>query len=257
MIGSSAVAATGTAPLAGADGLERVPTLEVDGLSAGYGPTTVLRNVSIVVPVGSVVALLGPNGAGKSTLLSAISGLLPVSGGSIRIAGRDVTRQRPHRRFADGLCHIPEGRGVFRGLTVRENIALQAAPGQEAEAIERAASAFPILGQRLGQRAGTLSGGQQRMLALTAAYLRRPALVLVDEASLGLAPIIVDEIFTFLAQCAAGGTALLIVDQFARRALEMAATAYVLRRGRIVHGGLAADLLNSDLFESYLGREVS
>jgi branched-chain amino acid transport system ATP-binding protein len=227
--------------------------LEVQNVSAGYGRATVLRDVSLVVPAGSVVALLGPNGAGKSTLLRAISGLLPISQGQIRMAGRDVTKQPAQRRFAHGLCHVPEGRGVFRGLTVRENLRLQAAPGAEAEALEQAVSAFPVLGRRLAQRAGTLSGGEQQMLAMSAAYVRHPSLVLVDEASLGLAPIIVDEIFGFLERCAEAGAALLIVDQFARRALQMASTAYVLRRGRIVHDGSAAQLLDSDLFDSYLG----
>jgi branched-chain amino acid transport system ATP-binding protein len=227
--------------------------LEVRGLSAGYEGTTVLRDVSLTVPVGTVVALLGPNGAGKTTLLRAVSGLLPLSGGSVWISGKDVTREPAHRHFANGLCHVPEGRGVFASLTVRENITLQAARGAQAEAIDRAAAAFPILGQRLDQQAGTLSGGQQQMLAMMAAYLRRPRLILVDEASLGLAPIVVDEIFEFLASCAAEGSALLIVDQFVQRALEMADAAYVLRRGRIVHHGTSAELLGSDLFSSYLG----
>ncbi|WP_410612396.1 ABC transporter ATP-binding protein [Amycolatopsis sp. lyj-109] len=232
------------------------PALEVDGVSAGYGQTTVLREVSLVVPAGSVVALLGANGAGKTTLLRAVSGLLPVRSGTIRIAGRDVTGERAPRRFARGLCHVPEGRGVFRGLTVRENLVLQGSARLEAESVERAVMAFPILGERLGQQAGTLSGGQQQMLAMAAAYVRSPALVLVDEASLGLAPIVVDEIFGFLQRRAAEGTALLIVDQFARRALAMAGYAYILRRGRLVHGGPAADLLNAELFDSYLGGQA-
>jgi len=227
--------------------------LEVEDVSAGYGQTAVLREVSLVVPAGSVVALLGANGAGKTTLLRAVSGLLPVRSGRVRMSGRDVTRERTQRRFARGLCHVPEGRGVFRGLTVRENIVLQGARGRESEAVERAVAAFPILGERLGQQAGTLSGGQQQMLAMAAAYVRSPDLVLVDEASLGLAPIVVDEIFGFLRQRAAEGAALLIVDQFARRALAMDDTAYVLRRGRIVQHGPAGDLLDSELFDSYLG----
>ncbi|MBE8517015.1 ABC transporter ATP-binding protein [Amycolatopsis sp. H6(2020)] len=231
--------------------------LEVDGVSAGYGPVAVLREVSVVVPAGAVVALIGANGAGKTTLLRAVSGLLPVRAGKIRLAGRDVTREPAQRRFARGLCHVPEGRGVFRGLTVRENLVLQGAAGQEDESVERAVAAFPILGERLGQQAGTLSGGQQQMLAMAAAYVRNPELVLVDEASLGLAPIVVDEIFGFLAQRAAEGAALLIVDQFARRALSMAGFAYILRRGRIVHGGPAAELADSDLVDSYLGGQAS
>jgi branched-chain amino acid transport system ATP-binding protein len=140
---------------------------------------------------------------------------------------------------------------------VRENLTLQAVPGTETEALDRAVAAFPILGERLGQAAGTLSGGQQQMLAMAAAYVRRPSLVLVDEASLGLAPIVVDEIFAFLGRCAAEGAALLLVDQFARRALQLATTAYVLRRGRIVHGGPAADLLEADLFDTYLGADAA
>jgi len=229
--------------------------LEVHGVTAGYDRTTVLRDVSLVVPEGSVVALLGPNGAGKSTLMRVISGLLPVRAGTVRIDGRDVTRERPHKRFAGGLCHVPEGRGVFRGLSVRDNLVLQSSPGTEADAVDRAVTAFPVLGERLGQQAGTLSGGQQQMLAVAAAYVRRPHLVLVDEASLGLAPIVVDEIFTFLRQCAAQGAALLVVDQFARRALDLATTAYVLRRGRVVHEGPADGLLDSELFDSYMGGE--
>jgi branched-chain amino acid transport system ATP-binding protein len=229
--------------------------LEVHAVTAGYDRTTVLRDVSLVVPAGSAVALLGPNGAGKSTLMRVISGLLPVRAGAVRIDGRDVTRERPHKRFAGGLCHVPEGRGVFRGLSVRDNIVLQSSRGTEAESVDRAVTAFPILGERLGQQAGTLSGGQQQMLAVAAAYVRRPNLVLVDEASLGLAPIVVEEIFAFLRRCAAEGAALLVVDQFARRALELATTAYVLRRGRIVHEGPANGLLDSELFDSYLGGE--
>jgi branched-chain amino acid transport system ATP-binding protein len=235
------------------NGRGEAPALEVRGVDAGYGQTTVLRDVSLMVPAGSVVALLGPNGAGKTTLLRAISGFVSVSRGSVHLGGRDVTRAKPHRRFAAGLCHVPEGRGIFRGLTVRDNLVMQARPGGEADAIGRAASAFPILGQRLGQPAGTLSGGQQQMLAMAAAYVRDASLVLVDEASLGLAPIVVDEIFAFLEQLTAERASLLIVDQFANRALRMASTAYVLRRGRVVHAGPADELLASDVFEQYLG----
>ena len=142
---------------------------------------------------------------------------------------------------------------MFRGLSVRENLLMQAGRGSEREAVDRAASAFPILGERLAQRAGTLSGGQQQMLAMAAAYVRNPSLVLIDEASLGLAPIVVDEIFAFLEQRTAEGAALLIVDQFVTRALEMASTAYVLHRGTIAFDGTADELLQGDVFERYLG----
>jgi branched-chain amino acid transport system ATP-binding protein len=230
------------------------PALEVTDLSSGYGDTTVLRGVSLTVPAGAVTALLGPNGAGKTTFLRTVSGLIPASRGSISMGGVDITRTRADRRFATGLCHVPEGRGVFQGLTVRDNIVMQARKGQEAQAIERAAEAFPILGERLHQRAGTMSGGQQQMLAMAAAYVRDPKLVLVDEASLGLAPTIVDEIFAFLERRTLEGASLLIVDQFVHRALQMASTAFVLNRGSIAFEGTAGDLLRSNLFEQYLGQ---
>ena len=240
-------------PSAGAAAMAEPPALDVRGLTAGYGDTTVLRDVSIAVPHGGVTALLGPNGAGKSTLLRAVCGFIPVRGGSIELAGEDVSSARPHTRAAAGLCLIPEGRGIFRSLSVRENLLVQSHPGEEREALERAVAAFPILGERLGQRAGTLSGGQQQMLALAAAYVRRPSLILVDEASLGLAPIIVDEIFVFLKERAAEGISILVVDQFVQRALELATTAYVLRKGQIAFTGTATDLRGGDLFAHYLG----
>jgi branched-chain amino acid transport system ATP-binding protein len=230
-----------------------VPALAVHRLEAGYAGTVVLRDVSLVVPAGAVVALLGPNGAGKSTLLRAVCGLLPARAGRVELHGRDVTRERAHQRAAAGLCHVPEGRGIFPGLSVRENVLLQSPRGRQREALERATTAFPILGKRLRQRAGTLSGGEQQMLALAAAHVREPSLVLVDEASLGLAPIVVDEIFRFLRERAAEGTAILLVDQYATRALELASVAYVLRRGQVAFQGVASDLGGSDLFARYLG----
>ena len=229
------------------------PALEVTHLTAGYGASTVLREVSLTVPRSSVTALLGPNGAGKSTLLRTVSGFVPASAGTIRLGGRDLSGLPPHRRARYGLCHVPEGRGVFRSLTVRENIRLQVGERAEADGIDRACSAFPILGQRLDQTAGTLSGGEQQMLAMAAAYVTTVSLVLVDEASLGLAPRVLDEIFGFLRRAASDGCALLLVDQFAARALELASTAYVLRQGRIVYGGPSSELAQSDLVTQYLG----
>jgi len=227
--------------------------LVVSGLEAGYGTTKVLRDVSVRVGAGEVVALVGPNGAGKTTLIRTIAGLLPATSGTVELLGADVTKRSAHRRFAAGLCLVPEGRGIFRSLTVRENIVLQSSKGDEDAAIELATGAFPILRQRLGQTAGTLSGGQQQMLAMAAAYVRTPRLVLVDEASLGLAPLIVDEIFAFLAELPARGASLLIVDQFVTRALQLASTAYVLRQGEIVYAGSAQELLDGDLFSHYTG----
>jgi branched-chain amino acid transport system ATP-binding protein len=229
------------------------PAVEVDGLTTGYGRTIVLRDLSLTVPEGQVTALLGSNGAGKTTLLRAICGFLPAVSGTVRVLGEDVTRMSPHRRFAAGLCHVPEGRGVFRSLTVRENLAMQAKRGGEKEALERATAAFPILGDRLAQLAGTMSGGQQQMLAMASAYVRNPRLVLVDEPSLGLAPIVVDEIFAFLQRIVAEGSSLLLVDQFAVRVLDMATTAYVLRRGRLAYQGSARALADSDVFSQYMG----
>jgi branched-chain amino acid transport system ATP-binding protein len=229
------------------------PALELSGLSSGYGGMTVLRDIDMSLRAGEVMAVLGANGAGKSTLLRTVSGLLPALSGSVSLHGADVTRSRPEARARAGLCHVPEGRGIFRGLTVRENLVMQARPGEEAEAEERASEAFPILGQRLRQQAGTLSGGEQQMLALAAAYVRRPSLVMVDEPSLGLAPIVLEQIFGFLGDLARRGTSLLIVDQFAVRALGLATSAYVLRRGSVVYRGDAKKLLDSDLFDKYLG----
>lgn len=233
------------------------PALEVTDLSTGYGRTVVVRNLTLSVPAGQVTAVLGPNGAGKSTLLNAISGFLPALTGRIHLFGEDVTRLASHRRFAKGLCLIPEGRGIFRSLTVRENLVMQSHLGSEKEAVEHATTAFPILRERLNQIAGTLSGGQQQMLAVAVAYVRSPRLVLVDEASLGVAPIVVDEIFGFLERLAAEGGSLLIVDQFAPRALGIATTAYIMRRGEIAHHGSAKELLDSDLFSRYVESPVS
>jgi branched-chain amino acid transport system ATP-binding protein len=230
-----------------------LPALQLDDISAGYGDTTIVRNVNLTVPSGAVTALLGPNGAGKTTLLKTMSGLIKPTQGSVRLDGADVSRLAPNKRAALGLCHIPEGRGIFRSLTVRENLRLQAEPGHEAEAVEKCVAAFPILGERIGQTAGTLSGGQQQMLAISRAYARSPRLVLIDEASLGLAPIVVDEIFSFLAGIAAAGAALLIVDQFVARALAMATTVHVLTQGEIVFSGTPAELRAGDVFKRYLG----
>ncbi len=229
------------------------PVLELLSVTGGYGRTTVIRDVSMTVQPSRVAALLGPNGAGKTTLLRLISGFLCPSQGSVRLFGEDVTRVPPYRRFESGLCHIPEGRGVFRSLTVRENLIMQAPKGREATAVNRAHEAFPVLGNRLGQVAGTLSGGEQQMLAMASAYVRDPKLILVDEASLGLAPLIVDQIFDFMARIAYQGSALLIVDQFATRALALAESAYVLRRGSIAFSGSPGDLADSELASHYLG----
>jgi branched-chain amino acid transport system ATP-binding protein len=229
--------------------------LEMKGLHGGYDRTTILRDVSLEVKTGSITALIGPNGAGKSTLLKTAIGLLNPSAGEIFVDGEMVNRKPPHERVRSGMCLIPEGRAVYKSLTVRENLVMQAKRGEEGEVIERASSAFPVLGSRLNQRAGTLSGGEQQMLAMSAAYAQRPSLVLVDEPSFGLAPLVVDVIFQFLAQLAKDGASLLLVDQYVTRVLNMATNAYVLRRGQIVFSGDPQELLAGEIFEQYMGAE--
>jgi branched-chain amino acid transport system ATP-binding protein len=230
------------------------PALQLTDVVAGYDHTTVLRGVSLTVPAGAVVALLGPNGAGKSTLLKTISGLVRPTSGSVRLFGDEVSSLPPNRRARYGLCHIPEGRGIYKRLTVRENLLMQAMKGDERAAIDRATEAFPRLGERINQVAGTMSGGEQQMLSMARAYTRDQKLILVDEASLGLAPIIVDLIFDFLRRIVTErGTSLLIVDQFVHRALDMAQTAYVLNRGEISVSGTSADVREMDVFAEYMG----
>ena len=168
-------------------------------------------------------------------------------------SARRLLRYLAYRRFEAGLCHIPEGRGVFRSLTVRRTWSCRLARARSRPVSSRACQAFPVLGSRLNQIAGTMSGGEQQMLAMAAAYVRQPKLILVDEASLGLAPLIVDQIFGFLERMAKEGSALLIVDQFATRALHLAQTAYVLSRGTITYAGSPKDLSESELINYYFG----
>jgi len=231
--------------------------LVLENVTAGYGGTTVLRNVSLTVPDSSVVALLGSNGAGKTTLLRVASGLLTPWKGRLLADGDDVTGRPPHELAARGVCHVPEGRGVFPPLTVGQNLELFSPPGQERESRDRAIEAFPVLGERLNQVAGTMSGGQQQMLALARAYVARAPLVMLDEVSMGLAPIIVDEIFEFLERMAAQGTALLLVEQYATKALAIADYVYILGRGSVTFAGDAAELEGEDVFQRYLGIDVA
>ncbi|HVY10869.1 MAG TPA: ABC transporter ATP-binding protein [Mycobacteriales bacterium] len=230
---------------------------ELEGVTAGYGDAIMLRDVDLVVPAGTIVALLGPNGAGKTTLLRVASGLLRPSQGRIRIDG-DELAGRPAERFAQaGICHVTEGRSVFPGLTVRENLRMFAAKGTsaEAEALERAVAAFPKLGQRLSQVAGTMSGGEQQMLALSRAYVQRAPVVMLDEVSMGLAPIVVDAIFEFLQKLVAEGSSLLLVEQYVAKALDLATHVYLLSRGRIVFRGEPAELIGNDIMSSFMGSE--
>jgi len=241
-----------------ADGPPEEPMLQLSGITGGYGSTTVLRDVSFSVPRGSVVALLGPNGAGKSTTMRMASGLLRPQQGRITLEGKDVTRATPSRRARLGVCHVMEGRSIFPSLTVRENLRLQA-PGHTStsEVLDRTEQAFPHLAQRRKQIAGTLSGGEQQMLALMRAYLAKPKVVLVDEASLGLAPVIVDQIFDFLSRLAREGVSLLIVEQYAERVLAIATTVYLLNQGEIVHSGPSEALDETKIFDLYSGQRAA
>jgi branched-chain amino acid transport system ATP-binding protein len=229
--------------------------LELAGVSAAYGDTVVLRDIHMIVPEGRVVALLGPNGAGKSTLLSVVSGLLDPRSGRVLLDGEDRPGTIPEARVALGVCYVTEGGAIFPGLTVGENLRMFASAKTHTEAVERAVSAFPKLGQRLNQMAGTMSGGEQRMLALARAYARQPSLILLDEVSLGLAPIIVDEIFAFMAQLTSEGVSLLVVEQYVSKVLALADLAYLLVRGRIVFAGESGELANTDIMAHYLGDE--
>jgi branched-chain amino acid transport system ATP-binding protein len=230
--------------------------LELEHVSAGYNTGLVLRDINLVVPDNSVVALLGPNGAGKTTLLRAASGLLPIAEGRLLIDGTDVSSADPHDLAHRGLCHVPEGRGIFRALTVADNLRLQA-PRGDRKALKLAVEAFPRLGERLHQTAGTLSGGEQQMLALARAYVANPTVVLLDEVSMGLAPKIVDEIFEYLHRLTSGGTALLLVEQYITRALELADYVYILNRGQISFAGEPAEIGEQTVLESYLGALAS
>ncbi|MGH9034193.1 MAG: ABC transporter ATP-binding protein [Acidimicrobiia bacterium] len=226
--------------------------LRLEDVSAGYGRVSVLRGVDLTVPAGSAVALLGPNGAGKSTLLKVAAGHLRPTTGHVWLNDRPVERWSASARARSGMCLIPEGRGIFRLLTVRENLAMQAGGKDVDAAVAKAAGVFPILGERLHQLAGTLSGGQQQMLAVARAFVADSPLVLADELSLGLAPVIVDEIIRAVETLRAQGRSLLIVEQYAERILPIVDYVYLLHKGRIVFVGEPAQCHGSILFERYV-----
>jgi branched-chain amino acid transport system ATP-binding protein len=231
--------------------------LELRNICAGYGTGRVLENVNLVVPDGAVVALLGPNGAGKTTLLKVMSGLLRPMSGRVLLDGDDVTGASPFELARSGICHVPEGRGIFPTLSVADNLRLQAPRSVDRRAVELAAAVFPRLAQRRNQLAGTMSGGEQQMLALSRAYVAEPATVLLDEVSMGLAPLIVDEIFSYLRRIASEGISLLVVEQYVARALELADYVYILNRGRIRFAGEPAEVGDQTVLESYLGALTS
>jgi branched-chain amino acid transport system ATP-binding protein len=237
----------------GSDTARADAVLALRGVTAGYGRTTVLRGVDLAVAPGQVVALLGPNGAGKTTLLRTAAGLLGASAGEITLSGEDHTRTRPHQRARAGLCLVPEGRGIFPNLSVRENLRLQVPPWRKDTGYEPALEAFPILEQRLSQSAGSMSGGEQQMLALSRCFLADPTVVLLDEVSIGLAPRIIDEIFAALVRLSDAGVALLLVEQYVSRALKVADHVYLLSRGIVTFSGPPAELDEAELMRRYVG----
>jgi branched-chain amino acid transport system ATP-binding protein len=232
--------------------------LEIHGLHAAYGPVEALRGVDLEVRAGELVCLLGANGAGKSSTLRAISGLVRPTRGRIVLDGRPITGLSPSDILEAGIAHCPEGRRVFPYLTVAENLAMGAYVRRDRDGIaadlERVCAHFPILGERRRQAAGTLSGGEQQMLAIGRALMARPRLILFDEPSLGLAPTVVETTFAIIADIRRQGTTVLMVEQNAYLALQMADRGYVMETGRIVLGGAAGDLMTNDhVRRAYLG----
>jgi branched-chain amino acid transport system ATP-binding protein len=232
--------------------------LEVDDLQAQYGRIRALDGVSLYVEEGEIVALIGANGAGKSTTLRAISGLLRATRGSIRFGGRELGRLSPDEIVRLGVGHSPEGRRVFARMSVRENLELGAytrrSRAEIASDLARVLDTFPRLEERLAQRAGTLSGGEQQMLAMGRALMSRPRLLMLDEPSLGLSPLLVETIFGVIRDINAAGTTVLLIEQNARQALAVAARGYVLEVGRIVYADQSSVLLASEAVRAaYLG----
>lgn len=223
-----------------------VPILEVVDLHAAYGRIEVLRGVDLAVPKGAVMALLGPNGAGKSTLVKVISGQKEATSGDIHLAGVHVRGARSEDLARVGLCTVPEGRSVFPNLTVEENLVLMSYAGVAKGAIlETAYNYFPRLHERRNQLAGTMSGGEQQMLAMSRALTSDPALLLLDELSMGLAPLIVDELYDTVARIAESGVSILCIEQFARTALRVSDYAAVMSGGRIVATGEPGEILDT------------
>ncbi|WP_280400680.1 ABC transporter ATP-binding protein [Nocardia carnea] len=228
--------------------------LELTGVRAAYDAITVLHGVDLSVRAGEVVALLGPNGAGKTTTLKVAAGVHPVVDGELRLGGRTVNGADPRDLARAGVCLIPEGRGIFPNLTVRDNLLMMSFTGRPVAQIEEIAFArFPILAQRAGQTAGTLSGGEQQMLALARGLATDPAVLLLDELSMGLAPLVVERLYEQVAEIARQGVAVLIVEQFAAAVLDIADTAAVLVRGRVEHQGPPDLGLRNQLASLYLG----
>jgi branched-chain amino acid transport system ATP-binding protein len=229
------------------------PLLELRGICAAYDGINVLKGIDLVVPEGSVVAVLGPNGAGKTTTLRVAAGLHPCTAGDVFVAGHRVNGARPDELARRGLCLIPEGRGIFPNLTVRENLWMMSHCRRSLPEIEESAyERFPRLKERGGQMAGTLSGGEQQMLAMARGLATDPALLILDELSMGLAPIIVEDLYRLVASVAAEGVSILVVEQFARIVMDVADVAAVMIQGKVVQVGPPKELEQS-LSQAYLG----
>ncbi len=234
------------------------PLLEVSGLQVAYGHVEALQGIDFRIEPGEIRTLVGANGAGKSTTLLALSGLVPVRAGTIRFDGEDITRMAPHRIVERGLVHVAEGRAILTTLTVRENLELGAYRRRDKAAVagdlERVLGLFPRLKERIDGMAGNLSGGEQQMLAIARALLARPRLLLLDEPSMGLAPIVVQDIFRTLRTIHAEGLTIFLVEQNVRQALKLAGHGYVIESGRIVLDGPSARLLDDPkVVAAYLG----
>ncbi len=235
-----------------------VPMLQVTGLHVRYGDAPALWDVSLEIAAGEVVALVGPNGAGKTTLVNAIARLLPIAGGEVRLDGAPIGGAHAKTLCHRGVALIPEGRRLFAGMTVEENLEIgayaRAARARRAEGLARAYALFPILAERRRQLAGTLSGGQQQMVAIARALMACPRLLLIDEPSLGLSPLVVNQVFEAIRAINAEGVAVLLIEQNVAKALESAKRAYVLEGGRIVAHGPAAELAaQPHIRQAYLG----
>ncbi len=234
--------------------------LELDDIRVHYGKIEAVKGVSVTVDEGEVVTLIGANGAGKTTTLKAVSGVRNVTGGRILFEGTDITKVAPHRRVEMGICQAPEGRGIFPGMTVLENLEMGCYTRKDrkgaikARDLERVYGLFPRLAERRSQSGGTLSGGEQQMLAIGRALMARPKVLLLDEPSMGLAPKLIAQIFQIITEISKQGTTILLVEQNAQQALRRADRAYILESGRVVKSAVAKDLLDDDTVrQAYLG----
>jgi branched-chain amino acid transport system ATP-binding protein len=234
-----------------------MPLLELKSVTVGYGSHAVLHEIDLALERGEIITLLGVNGAGKSTLAKTVSGLLPLQAGSILLEGEPIASLPPAERLRRGIAHVPEGRQIFAGMTVAENLALGAYTVSEADRaarLQEVLARFPVLSERMNDLAGNFSGGQQQILAIARGLMSKPKILVLDEPSLGIAPLLVAEIFRLVVALREQGITILLVEQNARAALSIADRGYVFEQGRIALAGAAKDLLNSpEIAERYLG----